>query len=124
MKASNLNTERPIAVWYSQNKVTYQRFKHPITYEEATNIGKQKGYEGQPFVCASILPKTHIKKALKDLINGIIYRYPPCCITQFSLDTLMNRPIQAILRYTDTVDYVPCNHHIRSCKKPIPEGTF
>jgi hypothetical protein len=124
MQTSNLNLEKPIAVWYTDTKTTYKRFKHPITLDEAIEIGKQKGYGEQVIICPSILPKTQITKSIKDLINGIKYGYPLCCIIQFSLDTLRNLPIQATLRYTDTVDYVPCNLHIRNCKKPIPEDTF
>jgi hypothetical protein len=124
MKTSNLNLKRPIVVWYTETKITYKRFKHQVTLDEAITIGKQKGYGKQAIICPSILPKTRITKALKDLINGIKYRYPPCCIIQFSLDTLMNRPIQAILRYTNTVNYVPCSLHIKRYKKTIPKDTF
>jgi hypothetical protein len=106
--------------------VKYKRFNHPIDFDETKTIGIRKGYGTQLVICPSLTPKYRIKKAIKDIINGIKEGYPICCVINFSIDTLRNLPIQGIIRYTNVTNfqYVPCKIHYRKYDTPIPKNTF
>jgi hypothetical protein len=110
-----------IVIWQKETKITYKKYRNILlTYEDADQIGKEKGY-GETVVIRFSLPfKTRIRKAILDFFAGMTYRYPMCCIVNFVVDTLLDRP-STQLRWSDTTDYVECFLHARThTKKAIP----
>jgi hypothetical protein len=110
-------------VWQQQTKIKYKHFSEFLDYEQADQIGQEKGY-GKTILIGFSLPfKRRIRKAIIDLIAGFNYHYPICCVLNFCLDTLLNRPC-AQLRYSDN-EYVECFLHIKKCgRKTVPENLY
>jgi hypothetical protein len=110
-------------VWQQNTKITYKHYSDFLDYENADRIGKEKGY-GKTILIGFSLPfRKRILKAINDFIAGIHYGYPLCCVLNFCIDTLLNRPC-AQLRYSDK-EYVECFMHIRKHgKNPIPEDLY
>ncbi len=98
----------------------YKHFSDLITYDQADMMGY-----GKTILIGFSLPfKKRILKAVNDLIAGIRYHYPICCVLNFCLDTLLDRP-SAQLRYSDRTDYVECFLHIRKYgRKAIPSDLY
>jgi len=107
-------------VWQNGDKITYKHYSTLLNYEDTDRIGKERGY-GETVVIGFSLPfSNRILKAMQDFYAGIKYHYPVCCILNFCIDGVLDRP-SAQLRWSDETEYVECFLHIRKrCKKPIP----
>lgn len=112
------STMRVLVVWQKETKITYKRFSTILSYEHADRIGKEKGYGETVLVGLSLPLKNRILKAAKDFFAGIHYGYPSCCIVNFCMDVLLDRPA-AQLRWSDKTDYVECFLHVRKHDKQI-----
>jgi hypothetical protein len=73
----------------------------------------------------SSLPfKRRILTAARDLFAGFRYHYPICCILNFYVDTVLDRP-SVQLRWSDVTDHVECFLHAKiHGKKSIPENLY
>jgi hypothetical protein len=104
-------------VWQQEANIKYKHFSDLIGYAQADKIGKEKGY-GKAILIGFSLPfRKRMWKAINDLIIGARYRYPLCCVLNFCIDTLLDRPC-AQLRYGQK-EYVECAIHIRKHGKRI-----
>lgn len=109
-----------VVVWQKGKKVTYKRFSDILSYEHTDQIGKEKGYGETVLIGFSMPFKNRIVKAIRHFFAGLTYHYPVCCIAEFAIDTMLNRP-SAQLRWNDTTDHVECFLHARTHnKKAIP----
>jgi hypothetical protein len=109
-----------IVIWQKETKITYKRYSTILSYEYADQIGKEKGYGETVFIKSSLPFKSRIHAVARDLFAGFRYNYPICCVINFCIDTVLDRPsIQ--LRWNDTTDHVECFLHARiHTKKVIP----
>lgn len=99
-------------VWQKDGKITYKWFSILLTYEETDNIGKQKGY-GRTLVIGFPYPFIkRIQRVITDFKAGIDSKYPICCVLNYCIDTLLNRP-SAQLRWSNRTEYVECELHVR-----------
>ena len=110
-------------VWQQQTKIQYKHFTEFLDYEQTDQIGKEKDYGKTILIGFSLSFKSRIRKSIIDLKAGFSYHYPLCCVLNFCVDTLLNRPC-AQLRYTDK-EYVECFlHHKLHGKTLIPEDLY
>ncbi|MDH5447606.1 MAG: hypothetical protein OEX01_01185 [Candidatus Bathyarchaeota archaeon] len=112
-------------VWQKGKKITYKHFLFFLTYEEADIIGKERRY-GRTIVIGFRSPfLKRLIKAANDCINGMRYHYPICCIVNFCMDRILDRP-SAQLRWSRRTDYVECAWHVRrnGGRKKIPEDLY
>jgi hypothetical protein len=112
---------KTLVVWQKETKITYKRFSTVLlNYEHTDQIGKENGYGETVLIGFSMPFKNRTLKAIRDFFVGIRYGYPVCCIAEFAIDTMLDRP-SAQLRWNDTTDHVPCVLHNRMhTKKAIP----
>jgi hypothetical protein len=111
-------------VWQNKTKITYKHYSRNINYEEADEIGNQNGYGKTIVIDYSWTFKKRLLTSIRDLKNGIQSHYPICCVLNYCIDKILNRPA-ALLRFQDSFEYVVCFiHHRKYGKKPIPEGFF
>lgn len=83
-------------VWQQEASIKYKHFSDLIDYESADKIGY-----GKAILIGFSLPfRKRMRKALNDLIAGLRYRYPLCCVINFCIDTILDRPC-AQLRYSE-----------------------
>ena len=103
-------------VWQKDLKVTYKHFSDFLDYQQTDKMGY-----GKTVVIGFSLPlQKRIVKALNDFIAGIHYKYPICCVLNFCIDTILDRP-SAQLRYSKRTEYVECWMHIKkNGKQAIP----
>jgi hypothetical protein len=96
-----------------------------LSYKHADFIGKRKGY-GKTIIirfAGFSLEKLTIG-IVKTFFDGIKYRYPICCVIQFCLDMILNRP-STQLRWNSKTDYVPCSLCLRRLEKEaIPSDLY
>ena len=105
-------------VWQQEAIIKYKHFSDLIDYEEADKIGY-----GRAILIGFSLPfRKRMWKALNDLIAGLRYRYPLCCVLNFCIDTMLDRPC-AQLRYSEK-EYVECFVHVRYSKRIIPKDLY
>lgn len=111
-------------VWQKGNKITYKHFPSFLTYKEADELGKQRGY-GKTLIIGFQIPfLKRILKAGTDLVAGLRYHYPICCVINYCIDTILDRP-SAQLRWSSRANYVECAWHIRkSRKEQIPNDLY
>lgn len=109
-----------LVIWQKETKITYKRFSNILSYKHTDRIGIEKGY-GKTILIGFSLPfKKRVLKAVQDFFAGLTYHYPMCCIANFAIDTVLDRP-SAQLRWNDTTDHVECFLHARThTKKAIP----
>ena len=115
---------KTLVVWQKETKITYKRFSTILSYEQADRIGKEKGYGETVLIGFSLPFKNRILKAALDFFAGIRYNYPACCVLNFCIDTVLDRP-SAQLRWNDRTDHVECFLHARThTKKVIPLNLY
>jgi hypothetical protein len=116
--------KQPITVvWQHKTKITYKHYTDQMEYEDADEIGKHYGYGKTIVIMPSSSLKNRLLKSIKDLKNGRKSHYPICCVLNYCIDKILNRP-SIPLRYTE-LEYAVCTiHHRKHGKKTIPEGTF
>ncbi len=56
----------------------------------------------------------NIKQFLHDLKKGIRSKYPPCCILQFCIDSLLGNEGASVFRYVRNLKYTPCWLHMKA----------
>jgi len=111
---------KTLIIWQKETKITYKRFSTILSYEQADRIGKEKGYGETVLIGFSLPFKNRILKAALDFFAGTRYNYSACCILNFCIDTVLDRP-SAQLRWNNTTDHVECFLHARmQTKKIIP----
>jgi hypothetical protein len=101
-------------VWQARGKITYKHFSNLLDYEDADKIG----YGKTVLIGFSLPLKNRILKAVKAFLAGIHYGYPLCCILNFCIDSLLDRPA-AQLRWSDKTEFVECCFHVRKHGKQI-----
>ena len=113
-----------VVIWQKETKITYKWFSAILSYAYADQIGKEKGYGETVLIGFSLPFKKRILKAVRDFFVGLTYHYPVCCIAEFAIDTMLDRP-SAQLRWNDTTDHVECFlHNRRHTKKAIPLNLY
>jgi hypothetical protein len=115
---------RTTVVWQKGTEITYKRLSNILSYEQADQIGKEKGY-GKTVVIRQDAPfQRQLLTFVSNFVNGIHFKFPICCALAFCVDSLLGRP-SAQLRWNDTTDYVPCAVHLRRYgKKLIPPDLY
>lgn len=83
---------KTLVVWQKETKITYKRFSTILSYEYADQIGKQKGYGGTVLIGFSLPFKNRILMAARDFFAGFRYNYPACCVLNFCIGIMLDRP--------------------------------
>jgi hypothetical protein len=95
-------------VWQKGSKIVYKHFSGLLSYEQA-----DKMHFGRTVVIGFSLPLwKRVMRVLRDFVGGVCSGYPFCCIFQYCLDRLFDRP-SAQLRWSNRTEYVECWVHIR-----------
>jgi len=115
---------KTLVIWQKETKRTYRHFSTILSYEQADQIGKERGYGEIVLIGFSLPFKKRIQKAILDFFTGFRYKYPACCILNFAFDTVLDRP-SAQLRWSDKTDHVECFLHAKThTKKAIPLNLY
>ena len=59
----------------------------------------------------------NFKQLFRDLKEGIMSGFPPCCVLQFCFDELMHRQEKRYYRHIYGLGYVPCTLHMKAYKQ-------
>jgi hypothetical protein len=110
-------------IWQTERgKITYKHFHTSdfLDYEDTDRIGIKRGYGKTVIIRTPSAFKYRILTFARDFFNGIHEKIPVCCVLNFCIDTVLDRP-SAQLRWSDNTDHVECFLHARThTKKAIP----
>ena len=112
-------------VWQKDKKIIYKHFPTFLTYKQADGLGKERDYGKTLVIGFQISLLERLLKAINDLVAGLRYHYPICCIINYCVDRILDRP-SAQLRWSSRTDYVECAWHVRrnGGKEEIPEDLY
>jgi hypothetical protein len=112
-------------VWQKGRKITYKKYPYIfLTYEYADQIGKEKGYGETVVIRFRTSFQRQLLTFVNDLVSGIRYKFPVCCVLNFCIDNLLGRP-SAQLRWGDNTVHIECFVHAKThTKKAIPLNLY